>query len=358
MDNDCLYLGAKGAFVNHPKPPTLTDVARLAGVSVPTASRVLNGGVRGKQSGSPDLRKRVGDAARALGYSVNPAAQATKDGRARTVALIVSDIEDFGSATMISGTMHAAEKRGVSVAVRTTLDDPQRELELLTQLRGERHQAVIVATGRTTDVHREGALAVQLETLREHGSRIVIIGDSSLTFPSVTVDNRTAATALARGLVAAGRRRFAILSSPEIEITGRDRTLGFLDGLSAAGIAVAEQDVVRRAFSRDGGHSAIDALADRLDRFDVIAAMSDAMAVGAIARLRELGVSAPTDVEVTGFDHVPMLSDVLPDFSTVEVPLEAFGEAALSLALDGDDASSASRISLRGSPIVHGRRLS
>ena len=337
-----------------PKPPTLSDVARLAGVSVPTASRALNGGVRGVQSGSAELRQRVQDAARALGYSVNPAAQATKDGRSRTVALLVSDIDDFGSATMISGVMHAAEKRGVSVAVRTTGDDPLRELDLMNQLRGERHRAVIVATSRTTDSHRENALARQLETLREHGSRVVVVGDSSLDFPAVTVDNREAARRLADGLAAAGLRRFAILSAPATEITARDRVEGFLAGLSAHGLSVADDDIVHRSFSRDGGYSAVGALERRLGQFDALAAMSDAMAVGAIARLRELGIKAPDDVEVTGFDHVPMLGDVLPQFSTVEVPLEAFGEAALSLCFDDESVAPGTRIALRARPIIHG----
>lgn len=339
------------------KPPTLTDVARLAGVSVPTASRALNGGVRGTQSGSPELRRRVLDAARALGYSVNPAAQATKDGRARTVALLVSDIEDFGSATMISGVMHAAEKRGVSVAVRTTLDDPLRELELLTTLRGERHRAVVIATGRTTDEHRERAVGMQLQTLAERGTRVVVIGDSSLDFPSVTVDNHEAARLLADALARSGKKRFAVLSAPAIEITSKDRVEGFLEGLSSHGISVRPGDIVHRAFSRDGGYAAVDQLAERIGEFDVIAAMSDAMAVGAIARLRELGVESPRDVEVTGFDHVPMLGDVLPRFSTVEVPLEAFGEAALSLALDDGDPGADTRIALRATPIVHGEPI-
>lgn len=336
------------------KPPTLTDVARLAGVSVPTASRALNGGVRGTQSGTPELRRRVLDAARALGYSVNPAAQATKGGRARTVALLVSDIEDFGSATMISGVMHAAEKRGVSVAVRTTLDDPLRELDLLSALRGERHRAVVIATARTTDTHRERALEAQLRTLAQHGTRVVIVGDSSLGFPSVTVDNHEAARLLADSLVRSGKRRFAVLSGPTIEITSNDRLQGFLEGLSAHGIVVPASDIVSRAFSRDGGYAAVDQLGERIEELDVVAAMSDAMAVGAIARLRELGVESPRDVEVTGFDHVPMLGDVLPKFSTVEVPLEAFGEAALSLALDGDEPEPQARVALRARPIVHG----
>lgn len=337
------------------KPPTLTDVARLAGVSVPTASRSLNGGVRGAESGSPELKRRVEDAARTLGYSVNPAAQATKDGRARSVALLVGNIEDFGSATIMSGVMRAAEKRGVSVAVRTTLDDPLRELALLTALRGERHRALVIATGRTTDEHRERALEARLRTLAEHGTRVVIVGDSSLDFPSVTVDNHEAARLLADFLARSGRKRFAILSAPPIQITSRDRVEGFLEGLSSHEISVGQEDIVYRAFSRDGGYQAIDQLAERVAEFDVIAAMSDAMAVGAIARLRELGLESPRDVEVTGFDHIPMLGDVLPRFSTVEVPLKAFGEAALSLALDGDDPGASTNIALRATPIVHGR---
>lgn len=335
------------------KPPTLADVARLAGVSVPTASRTLNGGVRGARSGSEELRQRVLDASRALGYAVNPAAQAIKDGRSRTVALVVSDIDDFGSASMISGVMHAAERREVSVAVRTTHDDPLREHTLLAQLRGERHRAVVIATSRTTDARRERALSDQLRTLAEHGTRVVIVGDSSLEFPSVTVDNRDAAAALARGLVAAGRTRFAVVSGPEVEVTSRDRVAGFLAGLGDSGVIIRADDVVHTAFSRDGGYSAVDALASRLDAFDVIAAMSDGMAVGVIARLRELGLRTPDDLEVSGFDHVPMLGDVMPNFSTVAVPLEAFGEAALSLAFD-DEARPDAHIALRAQPIVHG----
>jgi LacI family transcriptional regulator len=340
-----------------PKPPTLADVARLAGVSVPAASRALNGGVRGRQSGSPELRGRVEEAARTLGYSVSPAAQAIKGGRARTVAFIVADIDDFGSATMISGVMHAAEERGVSVAVRTTRDDPQRELDLLTQLRGERHRAIIMATSRTTDAAREAAVGEQLRILADHGARVVMIGDNDLGFPTVTVDNRGAARRLADGLARAGRRRFAILSAPEVEITARDRVEGFLEGLADHGITVEDRDIVHTEFSREGGYRGVSRLADRVGALDVIAAMSDAMAVGAIARLREIGVAAPLDIEVTGFDHVPMLGDVLPDFSTVEVPLERFGPAALALALD-DGAAADTRVELQGTPIVHGEATS
>lgn len=342
--------------VSPAKPATLGDVAKLAGVSVPTASRILNGGVRGTQTGSADLRARVEEAAETLGYSVSTAAQAIKGGRARSVALLVSDIDDFGSATMISGVMHAAEQRGMSVAVRATGDDAQREIEVLRHFRGERHRAVVLATSRTTDPAREAALDEELRLLRAQGARIVLVGDSALDYPSVTVDSRTPAAMLAAELVRSGHRRFAVVSGPADQITARDRAHGFLAGLAAMGIAVPEQRVVHAPFSRDGGYAAVDLLGEHVHDLDVIAAGSDAMAVGVIARLRELGIRSPGDIEVSGFDHVPMLGDIMPEFSTVEVPLEAFGEAALHLAVDEDGAGS-SGISLPASLIVHGVRV-
>ncbi|MEQ4721190.1 LacI family DNA-binding transcriptional regulator [Nonomuraea sp. B19D2] len=340
------------------KPATLADVARLAGVSVPTASRVLNGGVRGAASGRRELRERVEDAARTLGYAVSPAAQAIKGGRARSIALLVSDIADFGCSTMIAGVMRAAEDRGLSVAVRATLDDADREADLLTDFRGERHRAIVLATSRSTNLARESALDAQLRILQSQGTNVVLIGDSNLEYPRVTVDNRNAAAALAGALVAAGHRRFAIISGPEEQITSRDRAGGFLAGLSAHGIAVPEDAVVHSGFNRDGGYTAVDALEAHLRDLDVVAAMSDAMAVGAIARLRERGLLVPRDLEVTGFDHVPLLGDVMPEFTTVQVPLAEFGEAALRIALDEPGSAAGRRhVALKASLIVHGVKV-
>ncbi|WP_181801583.1 LacI family DNA-binding transcriptional regulator [Streptomyces shenzhenensis] len=338
------------------RPVTLTDVARRAGVSVPAASRVLNGGVRGSESGSPELRRRVKEAARELGYSVSTAAQAIKDGRARTIALIVNDIDDFGSATMITGFMHAAEKRGVSVAVRATHDDPQHEVELLTRLRGERHRAVVFATSRTTDAGREAALAEQLHTLHRQGARIVVVGDNQFDYPRVTVDHRQAAADLSRGLVGLGHRNFAVVAGPEDQLTSRDRLDGFVEGLADHGITPAE--VIHEEFTRDGGFHAVSRLRSRVQELDVIAALSDAIAVGVIAALHECGLRVPDDVVVTGFDLIPLLRDLVPGFSTVKVPLEAFGEAALGLALDGPPGAEDKQVvALHAYPIIDGQPL-
>ncbi|MFB2587061.1 LacI family DNA-binding transcriptional regulator, partial [Herbiconiux liukaitaii] len=300
-------------------------------MSLITASRILNPGVRGAGSGSHERRRKVQDAAKALGYTVNPAAQTIAVGAARTIALIVTDIRDFGSATIMAGVMAAAESRGMSVAVRTTHDDPVRELEIVRTLRGERHRGVIIATSRTTDEHRESRLSQELSSLEDSGARVVVIGDSTLPFARVTVDTESAAAELATKL-ALTHHRIAILAGPEGEVTSLERVTGFKAGLAAAGLSSIV--VVHGEFSRDGGYAAVHDLQARLADVDLIAAMSDAMAVGAIAALNEIGLRVPDDMTVSGFDNVPLLADLLPGFSTVAMPLEQFGEACLDRILE------------------------
>ena len=334
------------------KPPTLAEVALLARVSVPTASRVLNPGTRGADSGSAEVRQRVSAAAAELGYTLSPAARTVKRGRADTIALLVSDIEDAGAATIVVGVMHAAESRGLSVAVRTTLDDPDRELALLRSLRGERHRGVVVATSRTTNKKREAAVAAELDLLVAQGARVAVIGTSSLGYPSVTIDNVGAAGGLASSLTGLGARRFGVLAGPRNLVTSADRLRGFLSGLPADADVV---QVVHAEFSRDGGHGGFEQLAGKIRDLDIVAAMSDAMAIGAIGRAHELGLSVPRDIEITGFDAIPVMSDLVPAFSSVIVPLELFGEASIRLVTQAEPAQG--DIRLDTGLIVRGERL-
>lgn len=330
---------------------TLSDVARLAGVSLPTASRVLNPGVRGAESGTPELRERVREAARRLGYVVNSAAQATAAGASRSITLIVSDLDDFGAATMISGVMHAAESQGLSVSVRATRDDAEREIEIVSALRGGRHRGVIFAASRSSDFAREARMVEALRALEAVGTRVAVIGRSELPFPSVVIDNRAVAASFAETLCAGVTGRVVVVAGPADQITSRDRLAGFLEGAARAGVQIATDDVLHAEFSRDGGFVAAAEIAERMPSVSLVAAMSDAMAVGLIAGLRAHGV--PRDgFEISGFDNVPMIGDLVPDFSTVEVPLEKFGEAAVGVLLEEQPA--VREIVLDAFPIVRG----
>ena len=346
-------MGKKSASSAVSRSVTLSDVARLAGVSLPTASRILNPGVRGATPGTPESRARVLDAAERLGYVVNAAAQATAAGASRAITLIVSDLDDFGATTMISGVMHAAESRGLSVSVRATRDIEQREVEIVSALRGERHRGVIVAASRSSDFDREARMSQALRALEATGTRVVVIGRSELPFSSVVTDNRAAAAAFAEQVCAGRTGRIMVVAGPADQLTSRDRLAGFVEGAARVGATVTDEDILHEEFSRNGGFRAASVLVDRGDEPVLVAAMSDAMAVGFIAGLRERGIDARERFPVTGFDNVPMIGDLLPEFDTVAVPLEQFGEAAVGLLLEeGDELR---QIVLEAFPIIHSR---
>src|SRR5699024_5901556 len=162
---------------------------------------------------------------------------------------------------------------------------------------------------------------------------------------------------LAEACAGAGVRRVAIITGPDDEVTATERAEGFRDGLAAGGVEVSSDLVINAPFSRDGGFEATQALQDRLDGLELVAAMSDAMAVGAIAALRGMRWEGPEVIAVSGFARVPVLGVLLPGFRTVRIPLERFGEAALVLALEPETSGQPRHLTLGTSPIFRGEKL-
>src|SRR5699024_11431306 len=136
--------------------------------------------------------------------------------------------------------------------------------------------AVIIGTTRTTDIRREAALDAQLRKLEGQGTRVVLVGDSPLEYPSVTVDNRKSAFRLAEAFAGAGVRRVAIITGPDDEETATERAEGFRDGPAAGGGEVSSDRGISAPPTRDGGFGATQALQDPRDRLELSAAMSGA----------------------------------------------------------------------------------
>ncbi|GAB3977406.1 LacI family DNA-binding transcriptional regulator [Plantactinospora veratri] len=310
---------------------TLMDVAQEAGVSVATASRVLNG--NGSRQVRADLMDRVLAAATALNYSANAPAQAMARGRTNLVGLLVHDIADPFFSSIAAGVMHAAERHGSIVTMYSTTGRAERELDYLATLRGQRPQAVILAGSRTADRALRERLGARLRSLEEAGARVALISQHVLPIDTVLLENRDGARLLARRLVELGHRRFAVLAGPRHLLTARDRLAGFQAGLADAGIALPRAQVAYGDFTRDGGYLTMrDLLAHDL-RASCVFAVNDVMAVGAISALRDHGVPLPGGMAVAGFDDIVTLRDVTPSLTTVRLPLEEVGAAALELAM-------------------------
>ncbi|MCS5497276.1 LacI family transcriptional regulator [Cnuibacter physcomitrellae] len=327
-------------------PATLSDVAAHAGVSLATASRVLNGSTRRVRA---PLHEKVVASARVLGYVVDAQAQAVARGTSSTIALVVGDIADPYFSGVAAGAIAAARSRGMTVTISTVSAEPEDEVEVVAALRSQRPRAVILARSRHVDPRSETGLAAELDAYRARGGSVSFVdGSSASDARSVRVANQEGAAALASALVERGYRRFGVLAGDERLVTPRDRVAGFVAGAERAGVPIAPDLVVPGGFSRDGGRDSARELLARHPDLDCVFAVTDVMAVGAMAALRELGLEPGADVGVAGFDDIAMLADVRPSLTTVALPLAAIGERAVELALAADDELGATRDAVLG----------
>jgi LacI family transcriptional regulator len=318
--------------------PTLYDVAQAAGVSLATASRSLNGSER---KVNESYRQRVLAAAEALGYTPNLSAQAVARGASSTVALLVSDIADPYFSSIAAGVVRASAAQGLMVTMAVTDRDAEREIQLVRVMRGQRPQIIVIAGSRFVDDPTRAALVAELNAFARAGGRVVVISQDELPFDTVMVDNHAGATELAANLLGLGYTRFGILSGPANLLTARDRSDAFAARLAADGISpVVVQD---GEFTRNGGYEAMGRVIDGggaawsggIDGLEIVFAVTDVMAIGAMTALRERGIRVPGEVAVVGFDDIPSAQDAYPALTTVRVPLESAGERAIELALSG-----------------------
>ncbi|MBB6390892.1 LacI family DNA-binding transcriptional regulator [Microbacterium thalassium] len=315
---------------------TLHDVAREAGVSLATASRVLNGSTR---KVAESYRERVEAAADKLGYTANLSAQATARGTAAIVALLVADIADPYFAQLASGVARGADEAGLVVTIAITERDPQREARLVRALRGQRPRGLILAASRTGGPEA-AVLEPELEAFQGMGGRVVALGPAEGDIRSVVVDNRTGSRALGRHLTTLGYRDVVIIGAREGVHTSDDRIAGFSEGFTAGGGQVRE--VIRAGFTRDAGYEATARLLaeQSVPAGTLVFGISDVVAIGVMSAVREAGRFVGSDIAVAGFDDIATGRDIRPGLTTVHVPLEEVGYRALRAVLDEEwDAS-------------------
>ncbi|MFV2197817.1 LacI family DNA-binding transcriptional regulator [Nocardiopsis sp. LOL_012] len=324
---------------------TLEQVAEHAGVSLATASRVINGSTR---QVSERLREKVTASARELGYLANASAQTLARNSSSLVGLIVHDISDPYFSSIASGVTQHTEERDLVLVLGTTSRSHHRESRLLATLRAHRARAVVLVGSRTTDEEANKRLAKEIDVFRGQGGRVACVSQPGLPADTVSPDNHAGAADLARHLIAQGHREFAILAGPTDLSTARERLDGFHSALSSAGLGLAHHNVVHGDFTRDGGYESTRRLMTMGTDATCLFAVNDVMATGAMAALRDLGKSVPGDLSVAGFDDIPTLRDLTPALTTVRLPLEEMGRRAAALALDGEPAQEPQVVTVRG----------
>lgn len=326
---------------------TLTEVARLAGVSPATASRVLNGSAR---TPGPDIAERVRKAADSLGYIPNAQAQGLAKSSSGLIGLIVHDIADPYFSAIARGVQAAAQHQNKMVLLATTAGSPADERAAVAAFAARRADSIVIAgsrSARTADRQGNAELAAELDRYCRNGGRVGVVGhavvgaESDEGYHVVEVPNEELAAALALELAASHAGAFVIIAGPEGLLTSDDRVRGFQRGLADGGLPPA--DVLHTGFDRAGGYEAGLELAARIGGSGesrlCIFAVNDVMAIGVTAALRSKGLRIPRDAAIAGFDDIETLRDFRPALSTVRLPLEEIGRLAVPGAGQGQTAA-------------------
>jgi LacI family transcriptional regulator len=331
---------------------SITEVARLAGVSAATASRVVSSA---DYPVSAATRERVLEAARTLDYVPNALARGLLKSRVPVVAVIVHDITDPYFAEVVRGVEDGASAAGFLVITCSSERDAEREGSYVRLLRSIRAAAVVFAGSGLDDPALTEDIERHVAAMRADGAAIVHLSPHALGEPEVGVDNAAGIAAMVEALVGLGHRRIAFLAGPRSLFVARKRLEGYRRGLEAAGIPYDEHLVVRTTFDREGGALAVDTLLAAGSDVTAICCANDLLAIGALGRLAELGVDVPGEVSVAGFDDISTAALTAPSLSTVRLPLRELGRRGFELAgrlLAGEDPAPVNlptQVVLRGS---------
>ena len=324
---DMTRRGDRGGKAAATPPPTLAEVARLAGVSVGTASKALNG--RGQLRA--ETRKRVQETAAALGFRPNPYARGLVHGRTYTVGLITDDSFGRFSIPVMLGAEDALGAGQMAVFFCDTRDDPIRERHFVSMLVARRVDGVIV-TGRVTDVRRPLDVPPNIPVI------YAMIRSADPADACVTYDDEVGGRLAVEHLVAVGRRCIAYVTGPRHHHSASARFAGWEAALADAGLPQVRADLAFGAWSEEWGRQAAVVLATEVPGLDGVFCGSDQVARGVIDGLRLAGRRVPDDVAVVGFDNWDvMVTGRRPQLTSIDPNLHTVGRVAAEHLLAGID---------------------
>jgi len=299
---------------------TIRDVARLAEVSIGTASKALNAGGRLRQ----ETRQKVLDAARELGFRPNFLAQSLHRSRSMTVGIISNDSFGRFSFPIVEALEERLADHGIAVFMCNATDDPERERQHLDQLLGKRVDGILVTSRRSDkrkpiDVPGHALPVIYVFSQTDDPDALCLLPD-----------DEGGARLAVEHLVALGRKRIAHISGPANFEAVSLRRDGYLKALEAAGLPVISGYYLNGRWSEEWGRNAVAQLFDGNSEVpDALFCGNDQIARGAADALRERGISVPGDVAIVGFDNWEVMTTACrPPLTSVDMNLRALGREA------------------------------
>ena len=295
--------------------PTIDDVARVAGVSRGTVSRVLNGG----RYVSPAALRAVELAMTETGYVVNTSARALVTRRSGAIAVVLSEpqerlFEDPNFSTLLRAASQRLAESDLSMVLMIAGNADERDRVARFARAGHVDGALLISTHAGDPIFDE---------LQAAGVPIVACGrplDRGDAIPFVAADDREGARQMVRYLRESGRARIGTITGPLDTPGGRDRLAGYRDVLGDE--AVEARIVPAREYTYKAGEEAMERLLGRAADLDAVFVASDLVAAGALATLRRAGRAVPDDIAVAGFDDSQIAIATTPPLTTIRHPLD------------------------------------
>jgi LacI family transcriptional regulator len=299
---------------------TILDVARAAGVSKSTVSRILD--ERLPRSNSP-AAERVRQVAAELGYVRNTLASGLRRTGTSTIGVVVPRLTDTVMAMLYEQLAIAGGERGLFALVATTEDRPEAEQVAVETLRQRQVDALVLTTARMGEPHEFPVPAVL--ALRTDGTSPASVGDDQLGGHLAT-----------RHLLDLGHHRIGLVSGPTYASSARSRREGYEHALTEAGVPLDESLIAGDSFSMESGETAGHALLSRADRPTAIFAVNDNTAIGVMAAAHTLGLRVPEDLSLVGYNDIPVVNRLPVPLTTVRVPFQQIARGAIDLLLEPD----------------------
>jgi LacI family transcriptional regulator len=300
---------------------TMRQIADLAGVSIATVSRVLNG--RGDVS--DETRDLVSRVIRENGYTANRSARGLSAGRTGLVGILVPLVYPAYFSAILGGAAEALSERSLQIVLSPTGGEHDREVSVLDRLHGLTDGALIILPEESSE---------ELEGLLDSGYRFVVLDPLmplDERIPSVSAAHTSGADQAMRHLLELGHRRIAQITGPRGWLATEDRRRGYRAALAAAGILPDQSLEVEALPEIPPGREAAEYLLDLPEPPTAIFAFNDNIAIGAVQAARSRGLRVPEDLSIVGFDDVEHATIVTPELTTVRQPLAEMGRTAVSL---------------------------
>jgi LacI family transcriptional regulator len=305
---------------------TITDVARLAGVSTASVSRFLSG-QRVREHAA------IENACRELNYRPNAIARSLRSGQTRSIGVVVPDITNPYYAAVVKGVQDVTLDGPYHVFLSSTEESAERQHDVLVELAGRVDGLILIPATEQSEPSRE------LQQSRIPAVLVDREADDLQGFDSIVVDNAGGARMAAEHLLELGHERIAIIGGPLDTTPGRERHAGFTSALAAAGVELDPAHDEDGRFNTEGGYQAALRLLGGRPAPTAIFSANNLMTIGVLRAISELGVRVPDELSLIAFDDLDLGPLLTPPLTCISRPTEAQGALAMRLLLRRLEAS-------------------